>query len=140
MFPYLTLDESTLYYWTFSDIPPKRSAAIKKWSSAVPAHVKSESTLQGPKSTSSRTLVGGASRSSANSVLTDNIKVISHQSSDQVKIKVESRAADVISLSDSDGGLSDNDELHGKERESAINSPPKGKKRINSEVKIDFFN
>jgi hypothetical protein len=138
MFPFLTLDESTLYYWTLSDIPPKSSAVIKKWSSTVPAHMKSESTSQGPKSTSSRTLIGGASRSSANSVLTDNIKVISHQYSDQVKIKVESRAADVISLSD--GGLSDNDELHGKERESAINSPPKGKKRINSEVKIDFFN
>lgn len=97
--------------------------------------------FQGPKSGSGSTrtkstvipsLTGGASRPSASSILTDKIKVISHQPSDQVKVKLEAQA-DVISLSD--GGLSDNDELGGTEREAAINSPPKGKKRITSEVK-----
>jgi hypothetical protein len=149
MFSFLTLDEFTLFYWTaLRDIPPKRGhgTAIKQWASAIPPHIKSATgsglELEGPKSTSSRTksivpsLTGGASRSSVNSILTDNIKVITHQSSDQVKVKIESRA-DVISLSD--GGLSDNDELGGKERESAINSPPKGKKRITSEVTNRLF-
>jgi hypothetical protein len=136
MFPFLTLDQSTLFYWTLSDVPPKRDSVVHEWASAITAHSKSTA-LKGPKSTSSRTksiipsLTGGASRSVAPSVLTDNIKVISRQSSDQVKVKVESQA-DVISLSE--GGLSDNDELGGKEREIAINSPPKGKKRITSEV------
>jgi hypothetical protein len=93
----------------------------------------------GPKSTSIRTkslTAGGASRSSAPSALTDNIKIISRPSSNQVKVKVE---ADMLYLSD-EGGLSDNDELGGKEREAAINSPPKGKKRITSEVTVGFFN
>lgn len=135
---FLTLDQSTLFYWTLSDVPPKRSSAINEWASAIPCQ--SKSTSQGPKSASSRTksipsLTGGASasRSTAPSVLTDNIKVISQQPSDRVqaKVKVDSQA-DLISLSD--GGLSDNDELVGQERETAINSPPKGKKRITSEV------
>jgi hypothetical protein len=143
MFSFLTLDQSTLFYWTLSDVPRKWSSAINEWASAIPS--RSKSTLQGPKSTSSRTtsiipsLTAGssASRSSAPSVLTDNIKVISRQSSDQVEVKVESQA-DVISLSD-EGGLSDCDELDGKEREAAINSPPKGKKRITSEVTSRLF-
>jgi len=32
------------------------------------------------------------------------------------------------------GGLSDNDETKGEEHMAAINSPPKGKKQVNSEV------
>jgi hypothetical protein len=145
MFSFLTLDQSTLFYRTLSDVPPKRGSVINEWASSIPN--RSKSTLQGPKSTSSRTksipsLIGGSSRSSANSVLTDNIKVISHQSSDQarvkVKVKTESQAEAVLSLSDQ-GGLSDCDELGGKERETAINSPPKGKKRITSEVKSQLF-
>lgn len=141
MFSFLTLDQSTLFYWTLSDVPPRwqRGSAINEWASAIPSQSKS---TQGPKSSSSRTksiipsLVGGASRSSATSVLTDDIKVISHQHSHQVKVKVE---ADVLSLSDG-GGLSDSDELAGKEREIAINSPHKGKKRITSEVTRRIFN
>ena len=145
MFSFLTLDESTLFYWTLSDVPPKRGSVINEWASAIPtAHSKSTGLLQGPKSTSSRTksiipslTAGSSSRSSATSVLTKNIKVISHKSTDQVKVKDESQP-DVISLSD-EGGLSDNNELDGKEREIAINSPPKGRKRINSEVTKSFF-
>jgi len=34
------------------------------------------------------------------------------------------------------GGLSDNDEMRGEEWEVAINSPPKGKKWITSEVSL----
>jgi hypothetical protein len=143
MFSLLTLDQSTLFYWTLSDVPPKRGLAINEWASAIPS--RSKSTLQGPKSTSSRTksipsLTGGASRSSAPSVLTDNIKVISHHSSDRrvTKVKVEPQA-DLISLSGDEGGLSDSNELDGKEREVAINSPHKGKKRITSEVRSPLF-
>jgi hypothetical protein len=141
MFSFLTLDRSTLFYWSLSDVPRKRGSVINEWASAISTQSRDnlKSTLQGPKSTSSRTnsiipsLTGGGSRSSAPSILTDNIKVISHQPSGQGKVKVESQADGVVSLSD-EGGLSDNDELGGKEREAAINSPLKGKKRINSEV------
>ena len=141
MFSLLTLDQSTLFYWTLSDVPPKKGLAINKWASAIPS--RSRSMLQGPKSTSSCTrsipsLTGSASHSSAPSILTDNIKVISHHSSDQVA-KVESQAnLPSFQVSD-DGGLSDSNELNGKEREMAIKSPPKGKKRITSEVRSQLF-
>ena len=146
MFSFLTLDESTFFYWTLSDVPPKRGSAINEWASAIPTtHSKSTGLLQGPKSISSRTksiipslTAGSSSCSSATPVLTKNIKVISHESMDQVKVKDESQP-DVISLSN-EGGLSDNDELDGKEWEIAINSPPKGRKHINSEVTSHFFN
>ena len=75
--------------------------------------------------------MSGASHSSVPSVLTYNVKIISHQASDSVKVKFE--LPPTLSLND-DGGLSDNDERRGEEQEVAINSPPKGKKRLTSKV------
>ena len=44
----------------------------------------------------------------------------------------------MLTVSDQ-GGLSDSDELHGVEWEAAIKSPPKGKKRVTSEVTSWLF-
>jgi len=52
-----------------------------------------------------------------------------------VKVKAEPIDAGV----DSDAGLSDNDETKGSEREAAVNSPPKGKKRVTSDVSFAFL-
>ena len=84
MFPLLTLDESTLFYWTLSNTSHKKqkhSSAINEWASAIPINTKSA--LRAPKSTSSHTgsdipSLSGNSRSSAPSVLTNNVKIISH--------------------------------------------------------------
>ena len=78
-------------------------------------------------------LTSGASRLSAPSVLTDDVKIISYRASNSVKVKSEP----VLELFMHDDGLSDNDEIRGEEREVVINSPPKGKKRVTSEV--SFF-
>lgn len=145
MSPLLTLDESTLFYWTLSDAASqahkkrKHSSAVSKWATAI--HTSSTSTKsssQAPKSTSSRAKTdipsltcGTSGRSYAPSVLSDNVKIISHQSSDAVKVKAERVPA--LSMYNN-GGLSDNDEMRGEEREVAVNSPPKGKRRITSEV------
>jgi len=131
--PLLMLDRVTLHYWTLSDgsyNKQKHSSAIKAWASAVP---NGNPTSRAPKSVSScvPSLTSGASRSSVPSVLTDKVKIISHQPSDLVNVKAE--PAPVLSLLD-DGGLSDNDEMRGEEQEAAINSPPKGKKRATNEV------
>ena len=48
-------------------------------------------------------------------------------------VKVEGDIIYMLSLSD-EGGLSDDDELGGKEQEAVVNSPPKGKKCVNSKV------
>lgn len=39
-----------------------------------------------------------------------------------------------------DGALSDHDEIRGQERDAAMLSPPKGKKRLNSEVSLSQTN
>ncbi len=132
MSPWLTLDASTLFYWTLSsdsaapreNLKRKHCSAINEWASAIPTHV--------PKSKSNRTksvpsLTNGTSRPSAPSVLSDQVKIISHQPN---KVKTEP----VYHRNEYNGGLSDNDEIKGEEREVAINSPPKGKRRVTSEV------
>jgi hypothetical protein len=133
MLSLLTLDQSTLFYWTLSDTSHKRkhASAIKDWALAVPATAKP--TLKAPSSLAKSDvppLTSGTSRSSAPSVLTDNVKIISHHS-----VKVKAELSPTLSLH-IDGGLSDNDERRGEEREAAINSPPKGKKRVTSEVSL----
>jgi hypothetical protein len=150
-FPLLTLDESTLFYWTLSnsDAPHKRQklSAINKWASAISrtAGTQAESSMpRAPKSRLSSTsgraktdipslaLASSTShRSYAPSVLSNDVKIISRQSSNVAKVKAEHAPA--LSVYNN-GGLSDNDEIKGEEREVAINSPPKGKRRITSEV------
>lgn len=135
MFSLLTLDESTLFYWTlagsdaYAAYHNTQKQSINKWVSAVKTY---NSTLQAPRSTSSHikidsdipSLTAGTSsgRSFAPSILSDNVKII-----------VKAEPASALSMYNN-GGLSDNDEIKGEERDYAINSPPKGKKRINSEV------
>ena len=149
MIPFLTLDESTLSYWSLAGSNTshtKQKHAINKWASdvdnwgsAVPGSTKF--TLQGPKSSHSKTvtnipsLTSGPSqasgRSFAPSILSNNVKIVSHHSSDTVKVNEEHAPAITIC---NNGGLSDNDEIRGEEREVAIKSPPKGKGRKTSEV------
>lgn len=127
MFPLLTLDESTLFYWTLSDAShnnQKHFSAINKWASAITS---TKSTSQAPRSTSSRAdipslTIGPSTRSYAPSILSDNVKII-----------VKADPAPELSIYNN-GGLSDNDEIKGEERDFAIKSPPKGKRRITSEV------
>ena len=61
-----------------------------------------------------------------------NVKVISQPSVVSVKVKAKP-APDAIKFY-SNGGLSDNDEVNGIEREVAVTSLPKGKKQITSDV------
>jgi hypothetical protein len=126
MIPLLTLDESTLFYWTISDAShnnQKHFSAINKWATAIAS---TKSTSQAP-STSSRAnipplTIGPSTRSYAPSILSDNVKII-----------VKADPAPALSIYNN-GGLSDNDEIKGEERDFAINSPPKGKRRITNEV------
>jgi hypothetical protein len=139
MFSLLTLDQSTLFYWMLSDSSLKKrkhASAIKEWALAVPATARATSGSKAPFSLARSDippLTSGTSRSSASSVLTDSVKIISHRALDSVEVKAE--LAPTLSLH-TNGGLSDNDERRGEEREAAINSPPKGKKRVTSDVSL----
>jgi hypothetical protein len=137
MFSLLMLNHSTLFYWTLSDgvhDKRKRGDEIKEWASAVP---KGKPTSRAANSVTSHaqsaipSLTSGASRSSAPSILTADVKIISRSRFESLKVKPELASPIFV---DNDGGLSDNDEVRGEEREAAITSPPKGKKRVTSEV------
>jgi hypothetical protein len=136
MSPWLTLDESTLFYWTLSNSYKKqknRHSAINDWASEI-STVNSGSTSSSRPNVSSSKKVSGRNNRLSESVLTKNIKIISRQP-DVVKVKTEQGLRDTYQ----DGGLSDNDETMGNEREVAINSPPKGKKRVTSEVFLFIY-
>jgi hypothetical protein len=143
----LTLDHTTLFYWNFSDTAHnkrKRGDEIKNWSSQVQAAAPGNSK---PASKASRSITGlrsrvappslttGESRGSAPSILTDGVEIIT---SKPVKVKTEPAPVAGFVINDV-GAISDNDETRGDERDLAIISPPKGKKRLTSEVRVRFF-
>jgi hypothetical protein len=119
----LTLDQSTLFYWTFSDSnAKKRKHMINEWAATIPNNAKPASpapiqtTTQSHKSHSNSalpSLTSSTSRLTAPSVLTNNIKIVTHPALAPVKVKAEP-ALDIIEIY-SDGGLSDNDETRGIE-------------------------
>ncbi|KAG1860199.1 hypothetical protein DFJ58DRAFT_840080 [Suillus subalutaceus] len=135
----LTLDETTLYYFFLSDLTPNGkdfSAGINDWAASIPKNAKpsTKATTSQPSifknSTSSHRLpplANASTRSSTNSVLTENV-LISHT----VPITQEPKEQDTLQLLDGLGRLSDEDETQGLEQEAAVASPPKGKKRVSS--------
>jgi hypothetical protein len=132
----LTLDESTLFYWALSGpSQPKKRKRCKSWAEAVPDHAKpaSGTTYTGLSKSNVPSLVTGTSRSRS-SILTDNVAIVSRGIVDSVKAK-PAPDSEMINVR-SDGSLSDNDETMGEERLVAINSPPKGKRRVTSEVSL----
>jgi hypothetical protein len=87
----------------------------------------------------SRSTSGATSRrSSAPSVLTDNVGIVSHGTIGSAKVKAEPDPDAEMIIVNSDGGPSDRDETnHGlKERLAAVNSPLKGRKRVSREVSL----
>ena len=135
----LTLDRSTVFYWTLSSSASgtkKQKYVIDEWAATIPNNARPAS--QAPSQTTRvhkynrshpssviPSLTSGTSCLTAPSVLMSNVKVISHPVM-LVKVKAEP-APDAIKFY-SNGGLSDNDEVNGIEREVAVTSPPKGKK------------
>jgi hypothetical protein len=129
---FLTVDHST----TLSDssLNKKRKiSVINKWASAsaIPSNVPaSQAPSKVTATTSSHprsvipSLTNGSSCSSAPSVLTNNITIVSHRAL-LAKVKAE-MVCDKIEIY-SDGGLSDANEIKGEEWEATIRSPPKGK-------------
>jgi hypothetical protein len=136
----LTLDQSTLFYWNLSDSNNKKrkhGRIISEWASAIPSNAKAGSrapsrttTARKPASSHSDSilplpsLTSGTSGSTAPSVLTKNIRIVSHMApTAQAKVKPEPEDITIHS----DAGLSHNDETKGNEREAA---PPKGRSAL----------
>jgi hypothetical protein len=138
---FLTVDHST----TLSDssLNKKRKiSAINEWASAsaIPSNVpasRAPSKVTATTSSCPRSIIlsltNGSSCSSAPSVLTNNITIVSHRVL-LAKVKAE-MAHDEIEIY-SDGGLSNTNVIKGKEREATIRSPLKGKNRVTSDVSL----
>lgn len=145
----LTLDPTTLFYWTLSDTPeppPKKMKySVESWAKTIPSSAKpsSRATSQANSvktgklgSIRNGSALASASRSQATisssaSVLTTDIAVTYAQVPQAVKIKQDKDAIQTY-----DGGLSDCEEIAGVERDAALVSPIKGKKRLDSGVSV----
>jgi hypothetical protein len=127
----LTLDSTTLYYYFLSDSTSNGkksfSAGINDWAASIPSNTKptnkrSASTMTRGGTSTVPPLTNASTRSSASSVLTKTVKITT-------KVEPANIGIQII-----DGALSDEDETMGFEREAAVMSPPKGKKRATSAV------
>lgn len=128
----LTLDRTTLFYLSLSEtyvaVKEKATTAlVSEWVENL-EKLKVDNNARSARSGSVPGLTTGSTRSSrpapstARSALTNNIKV------KNVDKFIE------IPDSEAEGGFSDRDETQGPEREFAVKSPPKGKKRATSTV------
>lgn len=121
----LTLDHTTLYYYSLSDATfpgDRHTAKINDWRVKVK---KPSGTTRSITPSLTKTSTRSLSRSiSSRSALS--------------KVIVRQRGSDVIGVVDSDVPLSDHDETNGPERVAAIKSPLKGKKRVTSSVRSRF--
>lgn len=150
----LLLNETTLYYYFLSDRTSAAdreeafSSGINRWAATIPDNAKSGnnkfastsaskvSKLSNRSGSQVPALTTATSRSSNNSVLSKSIK-ISQKIDVKVKDRTEphDRSIEVVEL----GGLEDDDETMGIEREAALKSPPKGKFRVSSAVSNQFI-
>jgi hypothetical protein len=113
----LTLDRTTLFYFSLRDLDEKNkhSGFIKDWATKIPRNAK-------PGSTHTPSLTHGSTRSShaASSI---------RSALNTVKISNYDNGVEIA-----EGGLSDLDETIGNEQGAAVKSPLKGKQRISSAV------
>ncbi|KAH9166464.1 hypothetical protein EDB89DRAFT_1910690 [Lactarius sanguifluus] len=109
------------------DRVPRDAKPTSRGPSRVPAITSSRS-----KSSILFPPTSNSTRLSVPSVLTGNINIVSHGSLGSTKVKA--KPLDVTRFSE--GGLSDADETNGREREAAVKSPPKGKRRVTNDQLI----
>ena len=119
----LTLDETTLFY--FSLPVPKKTGVIKNWAAAVDSYSSNASARSGTSKSRVPALTIGSTCSTVTSTLTD-----------AVLISMDRKPTHDITPDDDDrvGGLVDEDETRGEERNAAASSPVKGKMRVTSSV------
>lgn len=105
----LTLDCSTLFYWNLAS--NHFAPSVDSWAKSIATNTKppSQAPSRAPSTTATTVTFTNASSRSESS-----------------RVKSEPDAVDY-------GGLSDHDEVRGLERDAAVMSPPKGKKRVHSE-------
>jgi hypothetical protein len=141
----LTLNPTTLFYWTLSNPPPKKMKySVKSWEKSIPSNAKPASctTSQANSVKTGKSTTNGygsmapaltsASSHPASSVLTSTITITSAQ----VPVKIKQ---DLDAIYTYDGALSDHEETAGLKCDAAHASPTKGKRHLNSKVSTLFI-
>lgn len=129
----LTLDNTTLFYFSLSDktVPEeKHTAAIQDWAKKLPKRI-------GGTSGGLRSVTSALTKSSATHTSSSHSTRTSRSALNNGFIR--RCGDDAVEVIDVDGPLSDNDETKGPERDAAIKSPLKGKKRLSSSVSKSLF-
>ena len=133
----LTLDETTLFYFSLTNTNTsgkKIGSLITNWANEVTSRLPSHSNLQANSKASNAHSVtshgpaasrSASTKSSTTSVLTKRVAITS---------SVELDGCDVGDGDDGAGIFLDEDETQGAERDAAVASPPKGKRRLSSSV------
>ena len=138
----LTLDPTTLFYWTLSDPPPKKIklSMVESWAKSIPPSTKpvtGPATVKTGKSSANHRSSTAPALTSASSHVTSSILTSAITITTQDPIKIKQDPGQIYTY---DGGLSDHKETVGIECEVAHASPIKGKRRLNSEVSIFCMN
>jgi len=107
----LTLDETTLFFYTLFHSSSKQKAFVENWQKVIHYQTKPSGT-----SDVSSTLV------------TSHVNHTSHAKS------LKTSQDKGLHLDEYMGGVADRDETTGPEEQAAMNSPPKNGKRLTSEV------
>jgi hypothetical protein len=130
-----TLDETTLYYWSlYSPDESHKTGVVTDWRSAVtsfdPLKTKGKAAS---KSVNSRvpSLTHASTRTSSKSVLTEKVMITADRKPDVGQ--GPAKQSNPVTINEV-GGLFDEDEINGEERDVAVSSPIKGKLRLTSTV------
>lgn len=135
----LTLDETTLFYYTMtSSEPASRTGTVKNWAAktdvfSAPKSKNSSSSFSSRSRAGAPSLTYGSSRSTKSSAISNHILI----SSDRTHVNAADN--DPVNDGNSHGGFDDEDEIHGAERDEALSSPRKGKVRATSQVSCIVF-
>jgi hypothetical protein len=118
----LTLDETTMFYYSLYSVTGAKTGVIENWKTRVePPHSKPASRVSSNSTLPS--LTAGSTATTTRSTLSKNVLI-----SESRKIKTEEPSVSQF------GGLSDEDEANGDERDAAATSPFKGRNRATSSV------
>lgn len=141
-----TLDETTLFYFSISQSMSSgqtnfsKKAGIMSWASKVNSGAFSRAPSATNSIDSRRTsatlpaTTTGSSHSNTTAVKPASDAALGRATSGPSNQDADTLDADTLGMDVTFGAMSDEEEMKGTERDAAVNSPPKGKKRLTSSV------
>jgi hypothetical protein len=129
----LTLDATTLFYYSLSDTyttnaKNTHSGLINDWAAKVPQFSKLPTSKSASTSSKSQLTLSQTTSSSRSSCPPASRSALTNI------VRISALDDDKVMVVDDEDAFSERDETKGNKREAAINSPPKGSTRVTSTV------